>query len=53
MHAPASVPARTLIVLMACAVSALAQEPVLLDGKPVPMIANDKGRANRLRTTVG
>jgi hypothetical protein len=42
MHAPASVPARTLIVLMACAVSALAQEPVLLDGKPVRMIANDK-----------
>jgi hypothetical protein len=42
MHAPASVPARTLIVLMAGAVLALAQEPVLLDGKPVRMIANDK-----------
>jgi len=42
MHAPKSVPARTLIVLMACAASALAQEPVLLDGKPVRMIANDK-----------
>jgi len=42
MHAPASVPARTLIVLLACAVSLLAQAPVLLDGKPVLMIANDK-----------
>ena len=42
MHAPGSVPARTLIVLLACAASALAQEPVLLDGKPVRMIANDK-----------
>jgi hypothetical protein len=42
MHARASVPARTVIVLLACAVSVLAQEPVLLDGKPVFMIANDK-----------
>jgi hypothetical protein len=42
MPARASVPARTVIVLLACAVSALAQEPVLLDGKPVFMIANDK-----------
>jgi hypothetical protein len=42
MHARPSVPARTVIVLLACAVSVLAQEPVLLDGKPVFMIANDK-----------
>jgi len=42
MHARASVPARTVIVLLACAVSVVAQEPVLLDGKPVFMIANDK-----------
>jgi len=42
MHARASVPARTVIVLLACAVSVVAREPVLLDGKPVFMIANDK-----------
>jgi hypothetical protein len=42
MPARASVPARMVIVLLACAVSVLAQEPVLLDGKPVFMIANDK-----------
>ncbi len=42
MPAAAFVPARTAIVLLACAVSVVAQEPVLLDGKPVFMIANDK-----------
>ena len=41
MSALASTPARTLI-LLAFAVSALAQGPVLVDGKPVLMISNDK-----------
>jgi len=42
MKALASTPARTLVILLACAISALAQDPVLLDGTPVLMISNDK-----------
>jgi len=34
--------ARTVVVFLACAMSALAQDPVLLDGKPALMIANHK-----------
>jgi hypothetical protein len=30
------------VVLLACAISALAQNPVLLDGRPVLMISNDR-----------
>jgi hypothetical protein len=42
MNALASTPARTFVILLACAISALAQDPVLLDGTPVLMISNDK-----------
>src|SRR5262249_57514668 len=42
MGGPAGVGGGTLIVVVASAVSVLAQAPVLLDGKPVLMIANDK-----------
>src|SRR5882672_1569246 len=42
MRALASTPARTFVVLLACAISALAQNPVLLDGRPVLMISSDR-----------
>jgi hypothetical protein len=42
MRALASTPAATLAVLLACAISALAQNPVLLDGRPALTISNDK-----------
>jgi hypothetical protein len=42
MRALASPPVRTCVILLAFAISALAQDPVLIDGKPVLMIANDK-----------
>jgi hypothetical protein len=42
MRALAPTPAWTLSILLACAISALAQNPVVLDGRPVLMISNDK-----------
>src|SRR5437773_6765695 len=42
MGALASTPARTCVILLAFAISLLAQDPVLVDGQPVLMISNDK-----------
>jgi hypothetical protein len=42
MRALASTPARTFAILLACVVPVLAQAPVLLDGRPVLTISNDK-----------
>ena len=42
MRAFASMPARTCVIVVACAISALAQTPTVLDGRPALTIANDK-----------
>ena len=42
MKAHGSTSARTVVVLLACAVSVVAQDAVLLDGKPALTISNDK-----------
>jgi hypothetical protein len=42
MTALVPAPARACMVLLAFAISALAQDPVLIDGKPVLMLSNDK-----------
>jgi hypothetical protein len=42
MRAFASMPARTFAIVVACAISTLAQTPTVLDGRPALTIANDK-----------
>ncbi len=42
MGALASTPVRTCVILLAFAIPVLAQDPVLVDGRPVLMISNDK-----------